>query len=120
MSRDLSRNRGIPWFSVAIAVLVVAILAIVVLGSFLRPPEYATGQAFYPWFPFGFFWIWPLFGFLFIFLVARWFFWGWGWRSGYRRYYESDAERILAERYAKGEITKEQFEQMRSVLEKHG
>ncbi len=69
----------------------------------------------------GFGWVGALFSLFFFFWVFSWFFrpWGWGW--GYRRRYRwwryDDAERILRERYARGEITKEQFEQMMRDLE---
>jgi uncharacterized membrane protein len=56
-------------------------------------------------------------GFFVFFLVAKSFFWGWGWRSGYSTDY-GDAERILAVRYARGEITKEEFERVRKDFEK--
>jgi putative membrane protein len=53
-----------------------------------------------------------------VFWVARWLFWPWrGW--GYRTYYQGDgAKNILQERYARGEITKEQFDQMMQDLQK--
>jgi len=64
-----------------------------------------------------FFWFFPFIGFLAIIFFVKWSFWGWGWRSsGWR--YSGDAKRILEERYARGELTREQFEQMRSDLEK--
>ena len=117
MSTGWSKNRGFPWLFVAISVGTIAVLivAAVVGTAFVRPSGYA-GQAFYPWFPFGLFWIWPLFGFFIVFFVAKWFFWGGGWRSDYRTDY-SDAERILAERYERGEITREQLEQMKRDVE---
>jgi putative membrane protein len=116
MSTGLRRNRGFPWFFVPIAVGIIAVLTVVIVSTvFVRPAGYAA-QAIYPWFPFGFFWIWPLFGFLIIFFVAKWFFWGWGWRSDYWTRY-SDAGSILAERYARGEITREQFEQMKKDID---
>jgi putative membrane protein len=67
----------------------------------------------HPWFFFGFlFWLLPLFAFgLLIFLAARWLT-----RSGGHEVYPrstSGALRIIDERYAKGEITKEQFDQMK-------
>jgi putative membrane protein len=94
--------------------VVVAFVGVAIVGSFIWHPAVTSGS--YPFFPFGFFWIWPFFALLFVFFVARWFFWGWGWgwRGGYG--YQSDAMRILEERYARGEITKEQFEQMRKDL----
>ena len=76
----------------------------------------------YGFFPFGFFFF-P-FGFLFFVLIAallfRWVFWPrpWGgYRQGYWNY-QGDAYEILRERYAKGEITKEQFDQMMQDLQR--
>src|SRR5712692_5829284 len=118
MTTSWSRNRGFPWLFVAIAAGIIAVSTVVAVGTVFVPSAGYAGRAFfYPWSPFGFFWIWPLFGFLIIFLVAKWFFWGWGWRSDYWAH-DSDAERILAERYARGEITREQFEQMKTDLER--
>ena len=93
------------------AIGVVAVFIVALVGfAFLRP----EGPGLYAWFPFGFFWIWPL-GFIVFFLIAKSFFWGWGWRSGHWSDY-GDAERILAARYARGEITKEEFERVRKGL----
>jgi putative membrane protein len=115
MEMYTGRYRGSPWPIAAIALVVVAILAVGFLGGFVWHP--AVGAGSYPFFPFGFFWIWPLFGFFFIFFLARWLFWGWGWRGGYHYGHHSDAARILEERYARGEITKDQFEQMTKDLQ---
>ena len=77
-----------------------------------------------PLLPFGFPWVGGIFSLFFLFWAVSWFFrpWGWGW--GYRRRYGwwryDGASQILRERYAKGEITKEQFEQMMRDLERHG
>ena len=72
-------------------------------------------------FPFGFFAVIFLF-----FFVGRWFFWGWrgGYGRGYWRqygnyYYHGDAIQILKQRYARGEITKDQFDQMMKDLQAH-
>jgi putative membrane protein len=61
-------------------------------------------------------WVFGLLGFIFIcflvFMVIRFVSWG---SMGHRRSYRwsnVDAEEILRQRYAKGEITKEQFDQM--------
>lgn len=64
-------------------------------------------------FPFGFF-----FFIFIIFLVGRLLFWpwAWGWRRGYW-YHHDEAYYILRQRYAKGEITKEQYDQMMRDLE---
>lgn len=74
-------------------------------------------------FPFDSWWnlIWIFFV---VFWIFPWFFgWGWwGWGGyRYRRWYRynDDAYEILKQRYAKGEITKEQFDQMIRDLEQH-
>ena len=66
-------------------------------------------------FPFGFFFI-----LFIIFLVSRLVFWpwGWGWRRGYWYHY-GDAHEILRQRYARGEIKKDQYDQMSRDLEQH-
>jgi putative membrane protein len=113
MSTGRYGGRRGPWPIAAFALAAVAIFAVGIIVSSVWHPVVVSGP--YPFFPFGVFWVWPLFAFVFIFFVARWFFWGWGWRGGYGRY--NDATGILQERYAKGEITKEQFEQMKKDLE---
>ena len=72
------------------------------------------GFGFFPFGFFGFFWIFAVFWFI------RWAFWPWrgygprrSWRYGDQAYY------ILRERYARGEITKEQFDQMTRDLQQH-
>ncbi len=78
-----------------------------------------------PMFHFGFGWVGGLLGILFFFWIF-WFFsgflwrrawWGWGRPySYYRRWGHDDAEEILRARYARGEITKEQFDSMMGDL----
>jgi putative membrane protein len=67
------------------------------------------------WFPFG--WLWIFFGFFLFFGLLRFAFWGPRW--GYYRHYgygnygrENEAYHILRERYARGEITKDQYDAM--------
>ena len=45
---------------------------------------------------------------------------GWGYQRRYGWWRYDGASQILRERYAKGEITKEQFDQMMRDLEGHG
>jgi putative membrane protein len=68
-------------------------------------------------FPFGL-----LFGIFLIFIffgALRWLFWPWGWgyRRGYWGHYD-DPYYLVRARYARGEITKEQFEQIMQDLQK--
>ena len=84
----------------------------VLLGIYYRVPGTS-----YPY-EFGWGWIWLIFAF---FWIVPWVF-GRGWRGyRYRRWYRYDdgSYQILRERYAKGEITKEQFDQMMRDLQQH-
>ena len=124
-SSSLSPNRArrgmMGWIFGALAILLL-------VGVFVVPSYYgfmAGPNGYYPrpyFFPFGF-----LVFFFVIFFVARGLFWGWGWgwwggySRGYWRHggYYSEAEEILKQRYAKGEITKDQFDQMMRDLQAH-
>lgn len=96
-----------------IVVLIAVIGVSIALYLVLRPPG-----AFFPFFPFHFGWLGGIFLIFIVFWIAKWFFWPW--RGGYysHRYQHGNAESILKERYAKGEITKEQFQQMMRDLER--
>ena len=99
---------------------ILVILGLVIAGSLiaygLRGP--GSGFVFFPFFGFG--WIFFLLFFLFFWGIRWWGGWGWGWR-GYGPYgwHHEDAHQILRARYARGEITKDQFEQMTRDLEQH-
>jgi len=77
---------------------------------------YHSGRFFFLFFfPFGI-----LLFFLVVFEIVRLIFrpWEWGYRRAYWRY-RSEAAEIVKARYARGEITKEQFDQMMRDLEQH-
>ena len=107
------------------------VLLLILLGVFLVPLalfglglHWAFGWPYgvpFFFFPFGFFIV------IFVLFAAfRFLFWGsgWGrWRRGwgygyYGGYGYSDALEILNQRYARGEITKEQYEQMKADIQK--
>jgi len=113
------------WGIVAL-VSVIAIFATIGLVLFYYPPAAPAGVVYY--YPFwgarlffGLFFVFALFWFL------RWAFWGWGWRcrraywgGGYGYWRHRDGSYyILRERYARGEITKEQYDQMMRDLDQH-
>ncbi len=92
------------------------LVILLLIGLFASPVffggYYGFGGPYYFLHPFfGFFPFGILFFFL-IFFVFRWLLFPW--RRGYHGhwYNEGGAEEILRERYARGEITKEQFDQM--------
>ncbi|HWM53353.1 MAG TPA: SHOCT domain-containing protein [Thermoplasmata archaeon] len=113
--RDVYRHRRfIGWGIAALLLLIgIAIVVGVVVRAIVGP---ATGFGYSPFFfffPFGFF----IFIF-FLFFAFRVFFrpwgwggWGWGGYPMYGRSHDGAAE-ILRRRYASGEITKDQFDQM--------
>jgi putative membrane protein len=122
MSSSHTRRGAVGWMIGALVIL--ALLAVFAGSFFFYGPM--TGQyGYYPrpffFFPFGFVF------FIIIFFVVRGLFWGWGWgwRGGYSRGYwhhgghYGDATEILKQRYAKGEITKDQFDQMMRDLQAH-
>jgi putative membrane protein len=106
-------RRNSQWALVWVIVLLAIIAFIVASSLVFRPPGY------YSWYPFSFGWIWVPFAFFFLFFGLRWYFWPWGW--GDRRRYRNgeDAYFVLRERFARGEITREQFEQMSRDLQEH-
>jgi putative membrane protein len=100
---------------ILVLVLAVAAIAAALTGLYF----YKSSSSIYYYSPpyFGWWLGWPFIPLLFflIFFGLRWIFWGGcGWARGcgyYRQYYDSAFEN-LRERFAKGEITKEQFDDM--------
>jgi putative membrane protein len=114
---DQERNRLIRfagWGLVGLIILIGISIAVSLI-FFTR----SSAGSFYPFFfPFHFGWFGGIFLVFIIFFAIRWLLWPW--RRNYHPYrqYRDDAHNILRERYAKGEITKEQFEQMMRDLDR--
>jgi len=120
--QHLRRGSLFGWAVLAVVILaIVSFFAVIAIRGY--PSEPMTTYNGYPvfgwwlFFPFGIFFI-----FFVLFFVSRFIFWPWGW--GWRRrfwygYGYGDAHEILRQRYARGEITKEQFDQMTRDLEHH-
>ena len=115
-------RRIIGWGIIAL----IAVIGLSVALSLYFAPWRPGGGFGYPFFfPFHFGWLGGIFLIFIVFLIARWFLWPWrGARGGYYSYshhqQRPDAASIVKERYAKGEITKEQFEQMIRDLRQEG
>lgn len=112
-----SPRRFFGWAFAGLFLLIVISIAASLIVYALRGPGNGTG--FFPFFGFGFGWVFVFLFFLF-FWGFRW--WGgWGRWGGYGRSYGpyawDGAKAILRERYARGEIGKDQFEQMMRDLE---
>ncbi len=101
-----------------ITFVVVAILVVLLVGLFFYPPStWETAPRYFPFWFFGFFIVlfvimflvrilfWGLFG------VPRWRYMRYGWVNEPR-----SSQRILDDRYARGEITREQYLQMKDDL----
>ncbi|HZB79695.1 MAG TPA: SHOCT domain-containing protein [Nitrososphaera sp.] len=128
-----STRRFVGWGIIIVGLIVVIGLSIALSLYYFAPWRLGVGGDFgYPFFfssfPFHFGWLGViLLIFLVVFLVARWlFFWTrrerGGEEGGYYTYPQQqrpDAASIVKERYAKGEITREQFEQMMRDLRQH-
>jgi putative membrane protein len=113
---EYGRHRRIIGWGIAGLLLLIGV--VILVGALLRAvigPTPGFGGFFF--FPFGF--IFFLFFLFFIFGWFRW--WGWGW-WGWRGYpmmwgYHDSAAEILRQRYARGEISKDQFDQMLRDIE---
>ena len=110
-----------PYVGVGLAVMFVLIGAAVLVWA-LTPHPAGAGMFFGFAGGWGFFWLFPFFWLLF-FLFRPWRWWGpWGWGGyrngpyGYGRAARDPAVDALRERYARGELTKEQFDQMMKDL----
>ena len=110
-------RRAFAWPVIGFLVVIgLVIAASLVAYAFRRP---GSGFVFFPFFGFG--WVFFLLFFLFFWGMRWWGGWGWGWYSRGGRYwrYGDDAHAILRTRYARGEITKDQFDQMMRDLEQN-
>lgn len=106
-----SLRRLVKWGIIGV-ISVVGISVIVSLALTVSRPQ----GAFYPFFPFHFAWIGGIFLIFAFFWIARWFIFPRRWQCYNMVGKSNDPSHILKERYAKGEITKEQFEQMMQDL----
>ncbi len=101
-------------FLLVFAVLVAAMIYFLFVVAPTMPA--ATAPYYSPFWGFG--WLWIFLGFFLVFGLLRLAVWGprWGW-GGYSRHYgygpygrQNEAYHIIRERYARGEITKDQYE----------
>lgn len=112
----LHRTSPFAWAVLGLVLVAVVFAAVALFAhAYVNPtmmPYYGGGWWFF--FPFGF-----IFFFIFIFFIGRLLFWPWGWRRGYYWNYGGDAKEILRRRYARGELSKDQFDQMMRDLDQH-
>ncbi len=120
MSQSNSR-RSLRWalpVLIGAATLIAILLGIQLYVYSLSPPVYSVPHLWFGWwFPFGWFFFIPVF--FLVFFALRWFVWGgwcWGRGWGYGGYYFDSPLETLRQRFAKGEITKEQYDDMMRKL----
>lgn len=121
--QESNRIRRIVGWGIIIGLIAVIGLSIA-LSLYFAPWRPGGGGFDYPFFfPFHFGGLGAIFLILIVFLVARWFFGPWrggGFYSYPDQQRQNTAASIVRERYAKGEITKEQFEQIMRDLRQEG
>jgi putative membrane protein len=109
-------GRWFPWVPLGIVAAFVGVwLILLALGVGRLGPWPGPVPWFWPLFPLGF----VLFLFL-VFGLLRWAFWGRRWSGGYFGYPGSSATEVLRVRYARGEISREEFEEKRRILGRDG
>ncbi len=104
------------WIALGFLAIFAVLVASMIYFMFTYGPTFMPAGGYY-FFPFGFFWV--FFIFFIQFGLLRFAFWGPRWWGGYYRHYaygpygrQNEAYHILRERYARGEITKDQYEAM--------
>ena len=108
-------RRLMTWGFATLLVLVGAAVVTSLVLFATRAPS-TEGPRFF-FFPFG--WFGAIFLFFAFFWVLKWFFWPWRWHGRPYWRYRDGAYYILRERYARGEISKEQYDQMMRDLQQH-
>jgi putative membrane protein len=112
-----------------IGALIILLLGVLLVEIITSPSNFFRndGTYYFPWWILGFIFIMILIGF--IFRVLFWTFVGYDrygrdfdryrhWHGRYWEYPDRGAEHILDERYARGEITREQYQQMLDDIRK--
>ena len=121
--RMIVESRPLRWVYGGISVML-ALIGVAVFLTILFPAQFRhSGMGYFPGWPFGVFWglLW-LFVVLWLFSwVFRWSWWTLHGPSRYRRYrgwYDQDSASVIArERYARGELTAEQFDKIMKDLD---
>ncbi len=119
-------------WGLAAVVGIIAIFATIGLVLYYIPRPVAPVGTVYPYYGWGigrlFFGLFLFFAFFWVLKLIFWGGWGWRYRRGYGGGYwgghgywrnRDTSYYILRERYAKGEITKEQYDQMMRDLDQH-
>ncbi len=106
------------WIALGFLTVFAVLVAAMIYFMFQYGPQFMAGTgAGYYWSPFGF--LWAFFLVFLLFGLLRFAFWGPRWWGGYYRRggygpygRQNEAYHIVRERYARGEITKDQYDAM--------
>lgn len=110
MFDDNGGTHGMKWIMLAFG-MVCVVIGIIVVGFLLR--SFIFGSM-----PTSFGWIWTLLGIFFFLWILSWIFRLVMWHSHGGRMRGDRATEILRRRYARGDITKAQFDKMMQDLQK--
>ncbi|HKW04328.1 MAG TPA: SHOCT domain-containing protein [Nitrososphaerales archaeon] len=108
-NRKLRRSRP---FWIWIPLVVIAGIISIFVAAYFSGALPAHGYLPFYYFPW-----WIIFPIFFFGLFFAFRCWGWGYWRGSRGYYYDPALEVLRQRFARGEITKDQYEQMTKELE---
>ncbi|MFI5412565.1 MAG: SHOCT domain-containing protein [Candidatus Micrarchaeales archaeon] len=113
---QIQSNESRDWIHKGLAIMFV-LIGIAIVISVIYPQQTAGVNMMFPYFS-GWNWFGGIFGFFVMIWFFSWIFRSWFWPTKYRKY-NGDEKSILKVRYAKGEISKKEYDEMMKDLNKY-